>query len=776
MMKGFRLTPRTLYMWMGLLLIALASCHESKYLAENQLLYTANKTRVQSSVPMKKKEQKKWSAEMQGYLRPKLNSAILGIRLKLWIYNIAGTTNKKKGFKHWLKYTIGEPPVLATPAILHNNAQVLQSHLENKGFFHDTVIVTTSVKDKHLTAIYSGQIGPRYTIGNIKYPDDSDVISNRIDTLQGNSLLKKGDFYDFETIKAERVRIDSRLKNRGFYYFNPDYLIVDLDTAVGNHQVDMFMRLKDEMPDPARHIYRIDSITAYVNSGVRPDTNRRDVYVTPEGYRVIDSAKFLRPSVFSNTLLIKPNSVYKEVDYNSSLSRLVSLGVFQFVKPRFELASMADTNGKLNLYYYLTPAQKKQFRFEVTALTRSDNTTGTEFSVNWRHRNIFRGGELFNIRLYSGLEGQSVGLDSLTRKNIKSLTRRAGVNASLIIPRIVSPFNLNTSGKFVPTTKIEADYDVYENASLYTLTSSRVSFGYQFKNTVTTENGITVLGISYVRPTNITDSFQKSINKNRNLYFAIEPQFIIGPSWNFNYTSSLDPRNARRPSNIYFNANVDFSNNLLGIFSGANVNKTGQQKEIFGVPFAQYMRFEADFRHYLSFSKYSMLVTRADAGVGITYGNSISLPYAKAFFAGGTNDIRAFRARALGPGKYYGGDPNTDAYLPDQPADVKMEGNVEYRAKLLGIVRWAVFTDFGNVWTFRKDTSRPGAVFNSSFLDDFAVGAGTGLRFDLTILVLRVDVAVPIRTPWKPEGSKWNFKSATDISDMVLNLAIGYPF
>ncbi len=775
MMTRFQLMVR-LYIPIVLLLTALFSCNESKHLTENQTLYTANQTQVQSSVPMTKKEQKKWSEEIKTYLRPKLNSKILGIRVKLWIYNIAGTTNKKKGFKHWLKYKIGEPPVLVTPAILRNNAEVLQSHLENKGFFHDTVVVTTAVKDKHLTARYTGQVGPRYTIGKINYPDDSDLISNRIDTLQRGSLLKKGDFYDFETIKAERVRIDSRLKNRGFYYFNPDYLLVDLDTAVGNHQVDMFMRLKDEMPDPAREVYHIDSITVYVNSGFRPDTNQRHAYITPEGYHIIDSAKFLRPSVFSNTLLIKPHTIYREDDHNSSLSRLVSLGVFQFVKARFEPTSSADTNSSLNLFYYLTPAQKKQLRFEVTGLTRSDNTTGTELALNWRHRNLFRGGELLNIRLYSGIEGQSVGFDSITRKYIKSLTRRAGIDVSLTIPKIVSPFNLNTSGKFVPKTKIEADYDTYDNASLYDLTSSRVSFGYQFKNRITSENGITILGISYVRPSNITDSFQTAINKNKNLYFAIEPQFIIGPSWNFNYTSSLDRRNARRPGNIYFNANVDFSNNLLGIFSHADVSKTGQQKEIFGVPFAQYMRFEADFRHYLSFSKYSELVTRADAGIGISYGNSVSLPFVKAFFAGGTNDIRAFRARALGPGKYYGGDPNRDAFLPDQPADIKMEGNIEYRAKLAGLVRWAVFTDFGNVWTLRNDTGRPGAVFTSAFLKDFAVGAGAGLRFDLTILVLRIDVAVPLRTPWKPEGSSWNFKSTTDISDMVLNLAIGYPF
>lgn len=761
----------------GLLLIGLTSCHESKYLSGTQTLYAANKTEVQSSANMTKKERKTWAEDMEAYLRPKLNGKTLGVRLKLWIYNIAGPTKKTKGFKHWLKYKVGEPPVLASPAILQNNAAVLQSHIENKGFFHDTVIVTTFVKNKHLTATYTAQVGPRYTIRTINYPDDSDRVSNTIDTLQRRSLLKKGDFYDLEIIKAERVRIDDRLKNRGYYYFSPDDLVIDLDTAVGNHQVDMFMRLKEEMPDPAREVYHINNVTVYANYAGKTDTNASHAYTTPEGYHIVDSARYLRPLVFSKTLMIKPGDIYKENDHNTTLSRLVSLGVFQFVKPRFEPASTADTNNRLNLFYYLTPAQKKSLRFEVSALTRSDNTTGTEVSVTWRHRNLFRGAELFTARVYGGLEGQSVGfMDSLHLHRKVVLTRRAGVDLNLYIPRIIAPFNLNTSGKFVPKTRINAAYDIYENSSEYTLTSSRASFGYQFKNRITSENGITVLGINYVHPTHIDAAYQDSLNKYKNLAYAIEPQLIIGPSWNFNYNSSLDPRNARKPNNFWFNANIDFSNNLYGIFSGADFGKTGKQKTLFGVPFAQYMRYEADFRHYLTLGKYSMLATRVDAGVGIPYGNSNILPFVKAFFAGGTNDIRAFRARALGPGSYHAGDPNKDASIPDQPGDIKMEFNVEYRAKLFGLVRWAIFTDWGNVWTLRNDTTRPSAVFTSHFLNDFAVGAGTGLRFDLTIVVLRIDVAVPLRTPWKPVGSKWNFKSATDISDMVLNLAIGYPF
>jgi outer membrane protein insertion porin family len=87
-----------------------------------------------------------------------------------------------------------------------------------------------------------------------------------------------------------------------------------------------------------------------------------------------------------------------------------------------------------------------------------------------------------------------------------------------------------------------------------------------------------------------------------------------------------------------------------------------------------------------------------------------------------------------------------------------------------------LFVDAGNIWTVKTDTSRPGSVLGRSFLNDVAVGVGSGLRFDLSILVLRVDVAVPVRYPWFTNGNKWVFNKATDISNLVLNLAIGYPF
>ncbi|HEY4286753.1 MAG TPA: BamA/TamA family outer membrane protein [Puia sp.] len=766
------------------LVICCVACNESKHLSAGQTLYTGNKVKIESSAPMKKKEKNALGDELGGLLRPKLNGKILGIRFKLWIYNIAGTPKKQKGFKYWLKNKVGEAPVLASASLIRKNADVLQNHLENKGWFHDTVVTDTKVKDKHLTAIYTAQIGPRYIIRNVTFPSDSDKLGKSIDSLwkgtrtrtarkrkdslARRTLLRKGKPFDLDVIKQERERIDSRLKNRGFFYFNPNDLVIDADTTVGGHQVDMHLAIKPEMPAVGRNIYHIGNVVVYAQYDIRSDTSLKRAYTTPEGYHILDTANFLRPIVFSKTLVFKPGDLYKRDDHNTSLNRLVSLGVFKFVKARFQPASDADTNKVLNAFYYLTPGAKKSIRFEASGLTRSDNTTGTELSLSWRNRNFFRGAELFTATLYGGLEEQFIG------KGQKISTKRFGGDVSLTIPRIISPFDLNTSSAFVPKTKITVAYDVFDRSSEYTLNSARTSFGYVFKNTYNTENQLTILGINYVRPSNIDPYFQlHQLDSNLTLARSIEKQFIIGPKYNFNYNSQTRPN--RRLNNFYFNGSVDLSNNLVGLLTGANIDK-GKQRELFNVPLAQYVRLEADFRHYLRISATSQFVSRITGGIGIAYGNSTTLPFIKQFFAGGTNDIRAFRSRALGPGSYFAGNPNQVIQLPDQPGDVKLEMNLEYRAKLFSLVRWALFVDAGNIWTRQADSSRPGSEFTKNFLNDVAVGVGTGLRFDLSILVLRVDVAAPVRYPWLNNGNKWSFHSVGDISDMVLNLAIGYPF
>ncbi len=502
----------------------LASCSESKYLGKGQLMYAANKIMVKPLVPTPKKKMKEIRSELESLLRPRLNGKILGMRIRLGIYNLAGNTTRKKGFKHWLKYKVGEPPVLVSPSIIEKNRAILQDHLENKGWFRDTVMVETPAKNKKVTAIYTAVIGPQYTIRNINYPRDSDELGKRIDTLQKHSLLKKGDPFDLDNIKDERTRIDARLKQRGYFYFNPNYLEVDVDSSVGGNQVDMQMKIKPETPYQARQVYRINDVIVYANYDIHSDTSLSHAITTPEGYKIIDTAKLFNPIIYSRTLVFKPDDIYKRDDHNLSLSRLVSLGVFKFVKARFEPGRQreADSN-KLNAYYYLTPGRKKSIRFEVSGLTRSDNTTGGEVALSWRNRNIFRGAELLSASIYGGLEEQYVGA------NQKVGTRRGGVSLDLYIPRIVAPFRLNTSSAYVPKTKISASYDIFDRSSEYTLNSAKASYGYIFKNSITTENQLTIFGINYVNPTRIDPTYQLILDGNITWRGASSASLLSGP-------------------------------------------------------------------------------------------------------------------------------------------------------------------------------------------------------------------------------------------------------
>jgi outer membrane protein assembly factor BamA len=479
-----------------------------------------------------------------------------------------------------------------------------------------------------------------------------------------------------------------------------------------------------------------------------------------KGYTIIDSAKKFKPEIISRALVFEPGELYNRRDHDLSLSRLISLGVFKFVKVRFDESDTAKNT--LNAYYYLTPAQKKSIRFEVSGLTKSDNANGGQVSINWRNRNFFRGAELFTASAFGGLEKQFIGKGKTVNTN------KLGVDFNLFLPRIAAPFRFRTNSGFMPKTRINLGYEYFDRKDQYTLNSFKTSFGYIWKESAEKEHTLDIVRINYVNPTHITSSFQQALDTNIILARSLERQFIVGPVYNYNLNTQYRPN--RKKNNFYFNANLDLSANLLGIVSGADV-VNGKEKKIFNAPYSQYIRAELDFRHYLSFSKYTVLASRLMGGIGYAYGNSLTMPFVKEFFAGGANDIRAFRSRSIGPGTYYAGNRDT-AFLPDQPGDIKMELNTELRFKLFSVVRWAFFVDAGNIWTLRDDPARPGSVISKDFLNQVAVGVGTGLRLDVSILLIRLDLGIPVREPFLPEHQRWVF----DHKNYVVNFAIGYPF
>jgi outer membrane protein assembly factor BamA len=724
-------------------------------------LYTGASVKVESD-SLAKKRKTAIRTQLQALTRPKPNRKVLGIiPLKLGLYNMGGI------FKKW-----GEPPVLLSSINLENNVRILQNTLENTGYFHASVTGDTIVKNKKASAIYTAHPGARYTISAVNFQQDSSVLQKAINQTKQRSLLKPGEPFDLAVIKNERIRIDARLKNRGFYYFAPEYLMVDTDSTIGNNKVDLFVNTKPETPPEARKIYKINNVYIYSNyslNDAQADTNPSHARFY-SGYYVVDSSKFYNPRLFSNAMQFDPGDIYNRREHNTTLQRLINLGVFKFVKNRFEPVG----DSALDAYYYLTPLPKKSLRAEIGAVTKSNNVTGTQITLGFTNRNTFRGGEIMTIDTYVGSEIQYSGQWSGYN------TFRIGAEGNLAFPRFITPFfTINPEGGFVPRTNILLGYDIVQRQKLYTLNSLRAGFGYIWKESIQKEHTLYPISIQYVQPRDVTQQYIDSLKVDPTLGKAIDTQFILGGNYNYNYNTMV---RRNQGNGIYFNGLLDLSGNIAGMFTKGTVKQGGKEGRIFGAPFSQYIKVETDFRVYRKIGQSSIWANRIIVGVGLPHGNSLELPYIKQFFVGGNNSLRAFRSRSVGPGTYLPGNIAEDDFLPDQSGDIKLELNTELRFKIIDMLHGAVFVDAGNIWLYNENPLKPGAKFSKEFLSEIAFGAGVGIRFDINILVLRLDVGWPLKIPYLTKGNRWvidqiKFRNPEwREKNLIFNLAIGYPF
>lgn len=774
------MTKRIIYYLIITLLFAYG-CSNTKYLPEGDMLYVGGEVTVKDTV-MKRKERKAMEKEMEGLLRPKPNKQIFGLRPKLYIYNLAGEPKKEKGFRNWLRTKVGEPPVLFSQVDLDYNADILQNYAENKGYFKTRTSADSTSGNRRAKALYTVTPKQQYKIREVKFPGDStkSEIDSTVASIKRRSRLKKGQPYDLAVIKEERERIDQRLKNRGYYYFKPDYILVQVDSTIGNHQVDLIVKVKDETPERAKKVYTIDDIYVYPNYSLETakDTliTSRDSIVKYKDFEIRDPENTFRPIIFDRTLFFHRGDKYSRRDHNLSLNRLVNLGTFKFVKNEFRLSDSIPS--ALDVYYYLTPLPKKSIRFEIVGKTNSANYNGSEVNVNWSHRNAFKAAELLSLSVFGGLEIQASG------QNKGYNVYRVGGEASITWPRFITPIHIADSSAYVPRTRVLLNYEYQNRQKLYSLNSFKANFGYLWKDNPRVEHQLMVTDINYVSPTNVSAEYLQRIAEDKELSGnaisplekVIEKQLIFGPTYSYTYTNTMQKR---KRNTFYYKGSLELAGTVAGLVSGGD---SSDPSKIFNIPFSQFVKMEHDFRHYLKINDGSQLASRIIAGVGLPYMNSRELPFIRQFFIGGTNSIRAFRARSIGPGTYRSPNVDRSTFLPDESGDIKLEINTEYRAKLFSVIHGALFVDAGNIWLWNDNETKPGAQFTSKFMDELAVGTGAGLRVDISFLVLRLDLAWPLRKPYLPEGERWviddiDFGSKNWRKDnLVFNLAIGYPF
>ncbi|CAM3601996.1 BamA/TamA family outer membrane protein [Flavobacterium gelidilacus] len=757
------------YILLFLAVSILLSCSGTSKIPEGDLLYVGHTIEIEKGKESKK-IRKSIESELDGLIRPKPNKSFLGMRPALFFYNVYDTVKKEKGFKHWVKYKLGEEPVLMSEVDLEYNKKVIQNYVENKGFFNAESKADSTRTGKKAKANYQIKLNNQYKIKSIVYPKDSILLSQEINKLKEKSLLKIGKPYDLDQIKNERSRIDASLKERGFYYFNENYLLIQVDSTVANHEVDLILKIKQDIPEKAKNQYKINDIIVYPSFNLKRDTisSKKTDTIKYQDLTIIDNKTVFKPLIFEKTLLFKKGDLYNRTTHNLSLNRLITLGTFKFVKNEFK---ENDTiKNQLDAYYYLTPLPKKSIQVETLAKTNSANYSGTELNINWSNRNTFKGAELLKISAFAGLEVQVSG------QNNGFNVYRFGGEASLTWPRFISPIKMSSGSAYVPNTKALIGYEYQLRTQLYSLKTLNTSFGYIWKENERKEHDLNVVNIAYTSSNNVSDLYKSQIATNASLQKVIDKQLILGTTYSYTYTNTMI---SNKKNNIYFKGGLDLSGNSTGLILGAN--DSDNPKSILGVPFSQYTKAEVEFRHYYNFSKETKLASRIIIGAGIPYGNSKELPFIKQFFIGGTSSIRAFRARSIGPGSFNGND-TTNSFLPDQSGDLKLEMNAEFRGQIYDLVKGAVFVDAGNIWLLNEDTEKPGAKFSSKFLNQLAVGTGVGLRFDFNFLILRTDLAFPLRKPYLPQGQEWviddiSFGNSTWRKDnLVFNLAIGYPF
>ena len=759
----------TYYIVLSIVSSLFVACSSTRHLPPGEKLYTGATIDVNGTATVR--EKKVLTEDLAGLTRPKPNTKFLGMRIKLWIYNLF-RNKKENSFFGRIRDKNGEPPVLLSQVDIEQNVKVLQSHLENKGYFLAKVAGDTIVRRRRGHARYNIVAGDQYKIAAVNFPTDSSALAKAIAQTSKKTLLLPGKPFDLDVIKAERIRIDAYLKENGFYFFSPEFILLRTDTTIGNHTVNMYVTVKKDIPFESREIYRIKDVQIYAGYSLNMDRidSTRSQAQYYKGYYIIDRRKRFKPSLFARTMNFEPGDVYNRTDHNLTLSRLVNLDLFKFVKNRFEINPTTDTPS-LDVFYYLTPLARKSLRAEFTTITRSNNLNGSLISLSWRDRNLFKGGEHISISAYTGSDVQFSG--ALRGYN----AIRMGGEINFAIPKIVAPWNFSSRSGYMPRTNIQLGYDMLDRVKLYTLNSFRAAYGYLWKESIQKQHELYPISINYVQPGRVTQEYNNLIHQDTLLARAIQKQFILGSTYQYNYnelTADVQPDNA-----WYFNGLLDLSGNIAGLVSGADF-KSGKEVTIRNVPFAQYVKFELDGRYYKKYGLHSTWANRAIVGVGIPYGNSVQLPFIKQFFIGGNNSLRGFRSRTVGPGTYR--FPDTLNFLPDETGDIKLELNTEFRFRLTGPLYGAFFIDAGNIWLMSDSTytHKPGGKFTSKFLNQLAFDAGVGFRFDITLFVIRLDIAFPLRKPW--EQNPWVidqikfFHKPWRRENIIYNLGIGYPF
>ncbi len=718
--------------------------------------------------------------ELNDFIKQKPNQKILFWRFYLSLYNLSDP-DKENGFNNWLRQ-IGEPPVIYDEGLKERSSEQLSLYMRNKGFYQSEVSDTAIFQKRRVSVHYRVTPNIPYRIREINYFFQDATLSGPVLADTASSLLKKQALFDVDVLQEERARIETLLRNQGYFNFSRDFIYYDVDSALQGYQVDLTLAIRNyplqdstgrliRTTHPVYQIRNVYMVTDFdAMSRNIPDSAGKDTLQYDSVFVIFSGKPNIRPSMVTQKNYIMPRSLYDASDVQRTYRDLSSLSAFQMVDIRFR--ELEELDRMLDCELFIAPATRQSYALKLEG-TNSGGNIGAAANISYQHKNLFGGSERFELSFRGAIETLSetnTASDSLDGS--LGLMQEFGVDARLRLPIFLLPFRTDQFiRKYNPQTNFRISYN-YQKRPDYIRTIANTSFGYEWRQTNNLSHRVYPVEASLILTPFKSQEFQDWL-EGKYLFYSYEPHLIVDTRYSMIWSNQRLLKNQSFQS---IRLNLETAGNLL--YSGFRLlapDPGDEAYQLLGVNFTQYVRADIDLRSYTYLYKDNTLVIRGFAGVGYAYLNSTAMPFEKQYFSGGANSIRAWRVKNLGPGSYR--DLEETPY-PNQTGDVKLEANMEYRFKLFWKLESALFLDVGNIWSLSPEDDREGAGFElNRFYRELAVGTGAGARMVFSFFIFRFDLGIPLRSPYTVEGSHWlPGNSGISGSDLTFNIAIGYPF
>ncbi len=790
------------------LIMLFVSCSPIKHISKDGYLLSKNKVESNSKLVS--------SSDLKNLIKQDPNATFLGVKWSMYFYSLSqrGADSTVNFFSRNVFRALGSKPVELNPTLTRRTLSDMRTFLQSKGVFKPVIkdsiapvrrwYAPWSFYKQRAKVIYTVEIPTRYKVNQISLSSEDEALREKIEPIIASSQIVNGSYYDEEKLGDLRSEIASTLRENGYYAFSDKYISYVVDTSLACDCLNIELKVAnprvkqgDSLIEAHHKQYKIRKIYVYpdyypassyyympikdtLSIIHKPYINQKVTHFDfiSSGYNSINPKSIMRSILLQNGELFSP-SIAKNT--RAALSQLQN---FKYIDISFtpDNSSTADTL-PLDCLIRLTMAQPIKLTTSLeanySAASNSINfqqssSLGAEANIGFTNSNLFKGAEIFTANIKGAAEVKSDIFSSDGQSDLWNWVNafEFGFDIGLEFPRFFAPFSTRLySMRFRPHTSIKVAYNL-QKRTIYDRRISTINYEYTWQTSPANSFYYAPIEVNFVDMEIIDANYAALISTlDKRIQYQMSDHLVMDMRFGFQHNGQALTKDGN--FNV-FRTNVETAGNLLYLFSnllGQEKNDNGEY-EVFGIPYSQYVRADVDFVRYYSLSKRSKFVTRFFAGAGMYYGNARSLPYEKSFFAGGANNIRAWKLRELGPG----GSSKAEAYDRTGSGDMTFGLNVEYRFPLFSVVEGAAFVDAGNIWTWQKQEGENLADFQPNrFFKEIAVGIGLGLRFNIQFLILRLDLAAKVFDPSQTPTERFVLPD-TKPKDLQLQFGIGYPF